>query len=171
MKSRGKYIAVFTVLFFVLTCIPAVSASGEGTEVSVKERPVAENADKEGPFKDLSLTPEQRDKIKAHREEGKSKAKEMHDQMRAKKEELKAEMGKPVTDRAKIDAIAADMKSLSARMIDQRIDRILSLKEILTPEQFQKVNAKMEEKMKKRGGKERGWGRDKGAMPPTPEEE
>ncbi|HPM42305.1 MAG TPA: Spy/CpxP family protein refolding chaperone [Candidatus Omnitrophota bacterium] len=171
MKSRKKYITAFTVLFFALLCMPAVNASAEGTEVSVKERPRMESAGKEDPFKDLSLTPEQRDKIKAHREEGKLKAKEIQEQMRAKKEELKAEMAKSVSDRSKIDAIAADMKSLSARMIDQRIERILSLKEILTPEQFQKVNAKIEEKMRKHGGKARGWGKDKGRMPPPPEEE
>jgi Spy/CpxP family protein refolding chaperone len=45
------------------------------------------------------------------------------------------------------------MKELMGKRIEQRVDRILSLREILTAEQFKKLNQQTEEFKKKRGGR------------------
>jgi len=136
------------------------------------------------PFEGIDLTAEQRDKLKAHREANMKNMKEIRQQMKEEKDALKDEFGKDVIDDARIAKIASELKKLSAQMVDQRINSILSLREILTPVQFQKMHARMEEKMSKRGEKGRGWHRggtdregpgdremDRDMPPPPPDEE
>lgn len=115
-------------------------------------------------FKDLNLTQEQRDRLKADREKQKNAMQAIHDGMRKARTDLKAELEKPAVDKARIDAIAAELKSFSDRMVDLRIASLLSLKEILTPEQFKKMHDKMEE----RKGMHGKWGGGKKDMPPPP---
>jgi Spy/CpxP family protein refolding chaperone len=133
----------------------------------------AEHADKEcetgdeveqakghgGFYKDLGLTPQQTSELKARREANAGKAKEVRDELKAKRAELKAEIEKPTVDRARITALTTDIKGLTGQMIDQRVDNILAMKEILTPEQFSKMQAKMHAK---KGGKGNWKGKDKG---------
>lgn len=97
-------------------------------------------------FKDLDLTGEQRDKIKAHREESKTKMQGIREAMKAKRLELKAEFDKTTPDDAKVAAIVSELKKLSGQMIEMRVESIRSLKEILTPEQFKSMSDKMEKK-------------------------
>ncbi|MFH1878003.1 MAG: hypothetical protein ABH883_04280, partial [Candidatus Omnitrophota bacterium] len=53
----------------------------------------------------------------------------------------------------------SEIKGLQGRLIDNRVDNFLKMKQILTPEQFQKLSSLMKEKMhskmghKKRGGR------------------
>ena len=70
-------------------------------------------------------------------------------------------------DNAKLEAIKTDLKNLSAQTIDEQVARALELKQILTPEQFQKMQSKMEGLKGKFGGKWGGKGKDN--MPPPPE--
>ena len=116
---------------------------------------------KEAFYKDLNATPEQREALKAHRQENKAAMQAVHEQMKAKRDELRAEIGKPTVDMAKVESIKSDLKALDARLVDQRVDSILSLKKILTPEQFQKMHDKMEQRKGMRGGERMGKGNGK----------
>jgi len=105
-------------------------------------------------LKELNLTPEQKTKIDAQRAAQREAMEKIHDSIKAKRHELRAEMDKVATDKAKIDAIAADLKNLEGQRIDREINGILQMKEALTPEQFKKLGAMRE---KRKHGRH-GWG-------------
>jgi len=98
---------------------------------------------------ELGLTPEQTEKLKEQRQEFSGKNKEVREKIRAKKEELKTELEKPVVNRAAVDNIINDVKNLTGEQLKSRVDKIMSMKSILTPEQFEKLQGKMREKNKK----------------------
>ena len=105
-----------------------------------------EKAKQEELFKDLNLTPEQMEKVKAKHETQKGLHKQEWEQMKAKMEALHAELGKPVTDRAVVNGLIADINTLKGQGFAERIEGVLALKEILTPEQFAKFQAKHKER-------------------------
>jgi Spy/CpxP family protein refolding chaperone len=120
-------------------------------------------------LKELNLTPEQQQKIKAQRKVQGSAMRSLRDALKAKHEELRSELDRENSDKAKIESITADLKKLESQRIDQEVKGILQMKETLTPEQFKKLSAMREEdKGEKHGrkgkGKEhwRGHGRDDG---------
>ena len=153
MKTKRISIIVLAAVTIGALCAASAYADSEHNKVDAKNHHRMESAGKEDPFKGLDLTPEQRDKIKTEREANMARMKESYEKMKAKKLELKSELEKPVVDKAKVSSIASELKNISAEKVDQRINSILSLKEILTPEQFKQMNAKMEEKHKEHKGK------------------
>lgn len=161
MKTISKSVMMAVVLVLGILCAVNSYAGDNYDKSPMRDRHGIDKAGKEELFKGLDLTTEQRDKLKAHREKTKGEMKAIHEQMREKKLALKTELDKQIIDKAKIADIATQLKTLSAQMVDQRINSILSLKEILTPEQFQKMHARMEEKMSKHGGKWGGGGKGK----------
>ena len=99
---------------------------------------------KEKFIKELGLTPEQEEQIKALRSGQKEKRGELWVKIQAKRLELKEELEKPTTDRARIDSIVTELKALMAEKLDQRVEGILSMKKILTPEQYEKFKEEIE---------------------------
>jgi periplasmic protein CpxP/Spy len=104
--------------------------------------------------KELGLTDKQKEQIKAHREKCSTEMTENRKLLMEKRRALKDELDKTGTDNAKIDALKKDIKDLQAKDVDSMVDRVSEMKQILTPEQFQKMNKQMEERMKKMKGKE-----------------
>jgi Spy/CpxP family protein refolding chaperone len=112
---------------------------------------------------ELNLTPEQQKKIKEQRKEQGSAMKSLRESLKAKHEELRAEIDKEKSDKAKIEGITADLKKLEDQRIDQEIKGILQTKETLTPEQFKKLSDMREKREEeKRGGKGKGQGHKRG---------
>lgn len=172
MKMIPKHIAV-AMMVAAAAILPAHAFAAERDPASgaPADAHAMDRHDKGAFFEDLNLTPRQREQVKAHREEGKEKMKAVREQLRARHAELRSEMAKETVDRAKIQAIAANLKGLEGQIVDLRIASILSLKEILTPEQFRKMNAKMDAHKGARGpkrGPKRGPGEKGGEMPPPP---
>ncbi len=95
---------------------------------------------------ELGLTAEQEAKLKEERKEFMKKNKDLMRRMRSKREELKQELEKPNIDRAKVGTIINDLKNLTGEKLESRIDKIISMKSTLTPEQFEKLQAKMKQK-------------------------
>ena len=118
-------------------------------------------------LKELNLTAEQQEKIDAQRKEQKAVMRVVRDALKAKHEELRAEIDKEKSDPAKIEGIAAELKKLEAQRIDQEVKGILRVKETLTPEQFKKLSLMREERRAgRRGRMGRGpRGREKGERP------
>ena len=105
---------------------------------------------REGKFEKLSdelaLTAEQKAQLKAEREAFKGKQGELMAKLRAKNEELKNELEKPAVDRARVDKIISDIQSLTGEKLRNRVEKIIAMKGTLTPEQFNKLQEKMEKK-------------------------
>jgi Spy/CpxP family protein refolding chaperone len=106
-------------------------------------------------IKELGLTQEQQDKLdalrKAHREENK----DLREALKEKRQALKKELAKPVSDNNAISAIATEMKDIQAQLIDNRINNILQVKEVMTPEQYQKFQQKCESAKEKFGSRKK----------------
>lgn len=85
---------------------------------------------------ELNLTPEQSEQIKEQRSQYRQSLKQLRNLLRQKQEELKAELEKEESDIKKLGRIAVDIKELQSRIIDQRVESVLGVKEILTPGQY-----------------------------------
>ncbi|MBI2070946.1 MAG: periplasmic heavy metal sensor [Elusimicrobia bacterium] len=102
--------------------------------------------------KELNLTDEQDKKLKEHRKTHRKKAEALHEERRMKKEALRGELEKSEMDKGKIQSIHGELKSIDGKLADHRLEGILAVSEILTPEQRKKFH----EKMRAKKGKKRG---------------
>ncbi len=109
-------------------------------------------------FKELNLTAEQEAKLAEYRKQNKAEAEQSFTAMKEAREKLREELDKPTSDMAVVQNLANTIKEGQAKMVDHRIKTIVQLKEVLTPEQFQKFQEKAKEKMKSMKGKRGGHG-------------
>lgn len=91
---------------------------------------------------ELNLNSSQQDEITKQKNSQKDESQKVKAQLKEKRNELKSELEKESSDKAKIDAIISDMKELIAQRIQQRVESILALKKVLSPEQFKALNEK-----------------------------
>ena len=107
----------------------------------------------------LDLTAEQKEKLDATKAAQRDQMKKLSGAMKEERRELKEALAKPDATKATVAAIASEIKKLQAEMVDKRIDGILAVKQVLTPEQYAKLQEMKENrmnKMNKAGRKERG---------------
>ena len=132
----GKCFVVLAVSLMVLSRVPGADAA------DTKNTP--KNTAQQGAgigrlAEALKLTPEQTDKLSKNREDVSLRAKDLREKLLTAQNELKAEFDKPGFNKAKIDSLTADIKSLVGRQIQNRIDGLIVMKQILSPEQFTKI--------------------------------
>ena len=164
-KYSGKAIVCLGVAVILLS--PAVYSQGmdsayqktgytQGNNAGVRRKQAR------GKFLDsLNLTDEQKEKLKEQNTKYKEQGRELRSKLRAKRKELRDELNKDTIDKKKIDAIVSEISSLSAEQIKQMVERIISTKEILTPEQFKKFQDKVRnvrKRIKERFGSRNGTG-------------
>jgi len=92
--------------------------------------------------KELKLSPKQEQQITEQRNKQRQQAEELGQRLKACRDELSRELNKDAPDKSKVHALVAEMKEIMGKRIEQRVERILLLKEILTPEQFKQLNEK-----------------------------
>jgi len=95
----------------------------------------------------LNLTPEQDAKMQTHRKEQRGKMKAFRKEIRSKKKALRQEVQNEVLDRAKIDQMQGELKTMQGQMLDYRLEGILGVRAILTAEQY-KTFIEMKDKKK-----------------------
>jgi Spy/CpxP family protein refolding chaperone len=119
---------------------------------------------KEAHFKkmseELKLTPQQSEQLTKQREEFASKSKDLRDKMQAARTGLKAELDKPAPDKAAVDGLVAEMKNMTGQQIQNRVDKVMAMKQILTPEQFSKMGESMKDRKHEKGEKGDKRGKD-----------
>jgi len=103
--------------------------------------------------KELGLTEEQMKKLETHKKGHRGQGKGYRQKMKALRDELKTTMESADADEVKIRSIHEKIKSLDNEMADHRLEGILQVRKILTPEQFKKFQKKMHKKMHKKMGK------------------
>jgi protein CpxP len=142
----------------VLTVVGLMAAGPVAYAVSEGDNPESGKGYKSGEgkefMKELNLTPEQKEKLKAQREAGKESRKAMREQLKTKMQALHAAIAKPGATRADVSGFVDEVNALKGQMFSQRIDGLFAMKGILTPEQFAKMEAKHQERMSK---KHEGW--------------
>jgi len=103
-------------------------------------------------LEEMDLKPEQREQLWEQRAENREKMKEVNAALREERRSLRKELQKSDSSEQLIQNIVSKMKELEGERIDRRVDNFLKMKEILTPEQFQKMcQMKKQAKHRKRG--------------------
>ena len=152
-----KVMMLLVVFGLVCSAGSLVYAETQGGGAESREAGYQKDESK-GFFKGIDLTAEQKEKLKVHREAQKASALAVKEQLKVKMQALHAELGKPVTDRAQLNTLVTEINALKGQMFSQRIDGILGMKGILTPEQFATVQARFAERRAQHGKKgEHGW--------------
>jgi Spy/CpxP family protein refolding chaperone len=148
-KSKGARYIIAIVLVLGFSSI-ALAESFEEDPVKIWMR-WREKVDTS--LKELKLSPEQEQKIAAQGKQQQEQVQELKQKTAQVRKELTQELEQPNPDKAKIDALISEMKELMGKGMEQRVERILMLKEILTPEQMKKLEQKKEEFKYKKGGR------------------
>lgn len=99
-------------------------------------------------FKELDLTSEQQAKLTENRQAQYEKTKELFKAIKEREEKLREVFNDPKATRITVESVVKEIKSLQAELIDNRVNGILAVRTILTPEQFAKFN----QMIKKRKG-------------------
>jgi len=136
-------IKIFKQIFVYLLAIPILSLTllsyAQATDKNA-QTPKQHRWEKRGDFIEmLNLTPEQKEQIQKQHSLNRQKWSGLRDSIRAKRLELKQELEKPTIDKGRVDNIVAEIKILMGEQFQQRVDDIISMKQILTPDQFKKL--------------------------------
>jgi len=107
-----------------------------------------------GPFremaKELNLSVEQIRRIEDNRRQHMEQGRRLMVDMMKNRDDLRRELAGIEPDMEKVMRIQQRIKSLLSEKEDSRLQGIMDLKKILTPEQFTAFNRKIEEQMRRR---------------------
>ena len=103
-------------------------------------------------IKELGLTPEQQQKLTEQRKDEKIQAEQLRQRMQDARDALSRELDKDQPDRRKVRALIREMKAVIGARLENKVDGILAMKSILTPEQMKILNEKTKVFDGKRGG-------------------
>lgn len=134
MKFKKIFVAVVAAVLISLGLSAPVGAEGNN-----QNAPISEKRAKKDFLETLNLSVEQKELIKKDRAKSKQNWAELREKLGAKRSELKQELEKPSVDMNKINAIITETKTLTGKMLELRVNNILTMKQILTPEQFKKL--------------------------------
>ena len=157
MKIINTYSCV--VFLGVLTSLILLTTAHayDGEEPGVRKEQFKKNWEekKAQMIEQLGLTEEQQQLLKAHKESHRGKMKELKEQIRAKREAMRLALQNADVDENTVRATNEEIKALMNTVADYRLDGVLELRKIFTPEQFKKFNElKEQHKAKWRGDHE-----------------
>ena len=136
---------LLTILFLSLISLVSTNifAEGKNYKKNIKEEI----------FKDLDLTADQQKALKKLNQQKKGKL-ESFKKMKAEKEAFNALLIDPKVSDQEIRNKALEMRNSMQSMHDEKINHLLEIRKILTPEQLEKMLDKMEEK---KGSFKKSW--------------
>lgn len=161
MKSKKMVVMLFASMFILASmslCAVDSFCQGNGKLMQKRFEKIA---------KVLNLTDKQKQQIEEHRKKSMEETAVIRREMMEKHRALRKELGKSDTDKANVDRLLKDLKDLHGKHLDSMVNRVVEMKQILTPEQFEKMNKimetrreEMENKMMKKGMRGHGPGMD-----------
>jgi Spy/CpxP family protein refolding chaperone len=95
-------------------------------------------------MQEIGITADQQKKIKKLKDKHKGQAQKVRSQMKAKKEAIRNELNKPDSNDKKIRGLVDESTDLYRRQTELRIEGIRDIKNVLTPEQFEILQRKLE---------------------------
>lgn len=99
--------------------------------------------------KELNLSENQKAQIEEHRKANMKEMRDIRKQTTEKNRALKTELDKLNSDKAVINRLMTELKDLHGKQLQSMVDRVMEMKEILTPEQYKKMTESMDKGMKK----------------------
>ena len=139
-------VAIFSLVF--LPCLAYAQPQATGTaeqdsaEQEVEGMPISNIAER------LGLSEEQKEQLKEQRFNEKYNRMETRNKIRLKELELRHELEKEAVNQETINKIVSELKELQGIAIEQRVDSVLKMRQILTPEQFEKLGSFGKQKMR-----------------------
>ena len=159
-KSIQHYVCLLGIIAMALSATYAYAEGpGGGQGFNRDEMREKRQARMDEMFGELGLSPEQKEKLKAHRMQNQGQGKVAVEKIKAKKDEMRKELQSPNLNEQRVRQLQNEIRSLKAQQDDARLKRILEVREILTPTQFSKFQ---EFKEKNRGNRRGKLGGQKG---------
>jgi Spy/CpxP family protein refolding chaperone len=146
MKNRRRFVLALVALFAAAGLRAEAPAGGEDWEQK-KEEKIKEMHAK------LGLDADQQAKLEAHRKDHREEGRALRESLREKRAALRAELEKTSLDEPRVRALHEELKALDARAADHRLNGVLEVRKILTPEQFKKFQEMFHERLEKAGWK------------------
>ncbi len=87
---------------------------------------------------ELNISAEQEKKLNQHRERHRKDREALNREIESKQEALSRELARPSQDQKKIEKLHNEIKMLKMKKSDHRLESIQGVRQILTPEQFEK---------------------------------
>ena len=94
-------------------------------------------------YRDLNLSEDQKKLLEENKKARREEMRSLFSQMKEKREAIRNELQRDELNIGKITQINDELKILSAQMLDHRLEGILEVRKILTPEQFKKFMMKV----------------------------
>lgn len=144
------------IAFYVCALLASGMFSGAAYLPSDGEAPPGTAAERKagGPFremaKELNLSVEQIRRIEDNRRQHMEQGRRLMVDMMKNRDDLRRELAGIEPDMENVMRIQQRIKSLLSEKEDSRLQGIMDLKKILTPEQFTAFNRKIEEQMRRR---------------------
>ncbi len=129
----------YTAIFF-LVLLPCLAFA----QPQLQETPeqVGEELSISDIAQELGLSANQKEQLSEQRFQEQYTRMETRNKIRLKELQLRHELEKDAINKESVDKIVAELKELQGDTIEQRVNSILKLKEILTPEQFEKLQSR-----------------------------
>jgi Spy/CpxP family protein refolding chaperone len=149
--------------FFILAAITASSAAcaqENAPAPNAMEHKKGGHGDEIGSKMDqaLGLTAEQKTKMHALRESFMPAQKALREELKTRKDALRAVLESDKPDRTQADTLAGAINTLQQKMMNEHINHLFMIREILTAEQYRKFE-QMRKKHLKNGRSEHGMGK------------
>ncbi|MCB9771616.1 MAG: Spy/CpxP family protein refolding chaperone [Candidatus Omnitrophica bacterium] len=142
-----KRLIVLSVLMMSLSVISVADANDDLSFQSRRER---REKNIQEVYNQLSLTDAQKQQLEQNKINNQGKKKDLYEKIRSYKEMLNQELMKIDLDMTKINNIQGSIKALQMQILDDRLNSILEVRKILTPEQFTKFIGFMKEARQER---------------------
>lgn len=146
MKRTTQTVS-WTLLLATALIIPSFA---QGNADTGKEAADNENR-REAAINQLNLSAEQKEKIKALRQSQRQQMTELRQSLKDARAKLKNELDNSAATRESIAPLANDIKTILAKMVDQRMEGIFAVKDILTPDQFSQLQIRQKTRQDERG--------------------
>lgn len=145
MSKKMMLIITGAAFILVASSMPVHADRGDRDEGKFSKWKERKEARKQEIFKELNLTDEQKQKLEEKGREHKDGAQHLRNDMRELKEALRQELEKESLDMAKINQIQGQIKEKQSQMMDNRLEGVLELRGVLTPDQYKEFTEKMQE--------------------------
>ena len=150
------------ILGFLVLAAPALYAVSYGEEGDFRRKAFHEEREKRMNqiLTEVGVTNPQLKQIETHRRTHRQEKVELFQKISQKRKALGVALDAPQTDRKEVHRLVDEMSALKSQQSRHHVDAVLTLKEILTPQQFARLRAKREEvhqKLKDRRGETPRW--------------
>jgi Spy/CpxP family protein refolding chaperone len=167
MKKTAQTFYWTALLTVALLLVPAFAQDNPKTGEQAGDK----ESRYEATLNQLNLTAEQKEKIKAQRQNQKQQMKALRQSLKEARAKLKEQLDKPEATRESITPLADNIKNIMAKMVDQRVEGIFAIKSLLTAEQFSQLQAWQKNRQEERGSRPFWLGKKRANKEKTDQEE